>query len=310
MPRCHRHPASHRCGLASLRRSPEAPADIPCRSLATAFRARLCGRIPSRVRWNASFPPLLPRTHLRFPAPVGTRADSQPCLDRPRDERRSSRLVRTAMRISVVDRLPLHVPAPPQSWQPPRHSQTPKPALRSPPTTARLRPGSQAETPPPASSNPRSSCLLLSRAVSSRKNYTARPARIQRETFHALLLVPFEQNRDSWFIHFKFIGRRRIHRNRGNSAGVRGARCVQQCDHLQLAIHNSEPVRDTQFVAPIIALVILNLFRRHRNRLLFLLPLFRHFFFYFFRLHQAGQIHIRDPVCALRGPRASQIAQA
>ena len=36
---------------------------------------------------------------------------------------------------------------------------------------------------------------LLSHAVSTRKNHTARPALIERESFHALLLVPFELNR-------------------------------------------------------------------------------------------------------------------
>src|SRR2546429_1320915 len=201
MPRCHPHPASTRCVLASLQRFPAAPADIPHRFSATAFRARLCGRIPSRVRWNASFPPLLPRTHLRFPVPAGTRADSQPCLDRPRDERRSSRLVRTAMRISVVDRLALHVPAPPQSWQPSRHSQAPKPALRSPPTTAPLLRESAAEPLRPASSNPRSSCLPLPRAVSSRKiNPPLRPAS-RVEPFPPCLLVPSDRNRVRGSIH-------------------------------------------------------------------------------------------------------------
>src|SRR5207302_2038580 len=129
----------------------------------------------------------------------------------------------TATRVSIADRSPPHAPAPPRSWPPWRHLPMQKPALRSPPTTALLLPGSAAEPLPPASSNPRPSCLLLSSAVSACENHTARPARIQRKSFHALLLVPFESNRDLFFVHLKFIGRRRIKRNRGKIAGVRGA---------------------------------------------------------------------------------------
>src|SRR5260370_28032545 len=104
--------------------------------------------------------------------------------------------------------------------------RTPSPP--SPPPTAPLRPGSPSAPPPPASSNPRPSRPLLFRAVSPCKNHTARPAGIQCEAFHALLLVPFELNRALFFIHFKLIGRRSFERNRTKIAGVSGAGCIQQ----------------------------------------------------------------------------------
>src|SRR5438445_1450797 len=310
MPRCRPHPASNRCAPAAHQRCPAAPADTPHRFSATAFRARLSGRIPSRVPSNASFLRSPPRTHPRSPVQGDSRADIPPRQDRPQDARKSSRPLQTATLLSIVNRLQLPALAPPQSSPPWRHSPMPKPALRFPPTTAPLLPGSPAESLPPALSNPRPSCLLLSRPVSACENHTPRPARIQRETFHALLLVPFELNRDLFFVHLKLIGRRGLERNRRKIAGVRGARCVQQCDHFQLAIHNSQPVRDTQFVAPVVALIALELFRRQRNRSLHLLMLFFRFLICFFWLHQAGQIDVRNPARAIRWPRASQIAQA
>src|SRR5207247_2708480 len=99
-------------------RGPLDPADPLTQSAVTAFLCRLCRRIPTCAPWNASSPRSPPRSHLRFPAPAGTRADIQWCPDHPPDARKSSLLLRTATRLSIADRSPPHALGPPRSPPP------------------------------------------------------------------------------------------------------------------------------------------------------------------------------------------------